>query len=80
MSMVHHLWTRVRRNNAAGVRRQFFSTVVNRPYRESRLVENRQPKRSFTGSSRFCLQPRYRSVVRTEACLKGIGFVPAHLH
>jgi hypothetical protein len=23
---------------------------------------------SFTGSSRFCLHPRYRSVVRTEAC------------
>lgn len=29
----------------------------NRPYRDSRPPENRQPKRSFTGSSKFCLQP-----------------------
>jgi hypothetical protein len=34
------------------------STVANRAYRESTPPENRQPKRSFTGSSKFCLQPR----------------------
>lgn len=40
---------------------------ANRPYRESTVVRaNRQPKRSFTGFSRFCLQPRYRSVVSTD--------------
>ena len=31
------------------------TTGENRAYRESRPVENRQPNRSFTGSSRFCL-------------------------
>ena len=29
----------------------------NRTYPESRALENRLPKRSFTDSSRFCLQP-----------------------
>jgi hypothetical protein len=35
------------------------SIVDNRPYRKPTDVRaKRQPKRSFTGSSRFCLQPR----------------------
>jgi hypothetical protein len=34
------------------------SNAANRPYRESTSPEKRQPKRSFTGSSKFCLQPR----------------------
>ena len=39
------------------------------PYRSSTgLSAHKHPNRSFTGSSRFCLQPRYRSVVRTDAC------------
>ena len=37
---------------------QEFSIGESRPYRDSRLTENKEPKRSFTGSSRFCLQPR----------------------
>jgi len=44
-----------------------FSIRDNRAYRKSTdALEYKGPKRSFTGSSRFCLQPRYRSVVRTE--------------
>jgi hypothetical protein len=45
------------------------STVAIRPYRTSTvLAANKHPNRSFTGSSRFCLQPRYRSVMSTDAC------------
>src|SRR3954454_11429173 len=32
------------------------------------LAANKRQNRSFTASSRLCLQPRYRSVVRTDAC------------
>jgi hypothetical protein len=47
------------------------SIATNRAYRNSTDVrENRQPKRSLTGSSRFCLQPRYRSVVNTDTWTK----------
>jgi len=43
--------------------------AASRPYRESTVpAANNRPNRSFTGSSRFCLQPRYRSMVRTDAC------------
>ena len=54
------------------------------PYRNSTDVrENRQPKRSLMGSSRFCLQPRYRSVVHhghmTKPELNLLQFAAIHL-
>lgn len=53
------------------------SIVTNRPHRDSRPLENRQPKRSFGGSFKCCLQPRYRLVVRTEGGLKRNWICPS---
>jgi len=68
--MARNFWIELRETNSFTNRCQVASTrqlgfsererheiwkSENRPYRESTSPENRQPKRSFTGSSNFCL-------------------------